>query len=115
MDRTETRPDRQRRDELQARLEAFAAKLETLPDQLEDLIAEHLGRAPAPAPLLDVAGVAEWLAVSERTVERIVASGKLRPLWIEGQRRFTPAAVEAYLKACVKQPGAGRSGRRRAR
>lgn len=84
---------------------------ERLQDLLPDLLAGHL-TPPAAPPLLGVSDVAARLNVSARTVERIVASGQLRPLWIEGQRRFTVAAVEAYLKACAKQPANGRPRRR---
>lgn len=73
-----------------------------LEERLQDLLAERLSQ-PGPPPLLDVSDVAERLKVSARTVERIVNSGQLRPIWIEGQRRFTLAAVEAYLKAAAKR------------
>lgn len=72
-----------------------------LEERLQDLLAERLTPA-GPPPLLDVSDVAERLKVSARTVERIVNAGHLRPLWIEGQRRFTSAAVEAYLRTCAK-------------
>ena len=60
-------------------------------------------------PLLDVSGVAEYLNVSTRTIERIVAEGRLVPLWVRGQRRFTQEGVQAFLRSC---PG-GRVNRRR--
>ena len=70
------------------------------------LLAEQVSRKP----LLSVKDLARTLGVSPRTVENIVAAGKLRPLWIEGQRRFHPDAVDAYLRACEKPP---RSRKRR--
>lgn len=51
-----------------------------------------------PPPLLDLAGVARRLNVSERTVERLIADGLLTPLWIAGSRRFSPESVESFLK-----------------
>ena len=39
-----------------------------------------------------------------------IAAGKIKPLWIQGQRRFHPDNVMAYLRTCEKQP---RSHKRR--
>ena len=58
----------------------------------------------ATTALLDVPGVAARIAVSERTVERIVAAGKLRPIWVQGVRRFHPATVDAYVREASKRP-----------
>jgi len=66
--------------------------------QNERLLQQH----GALKPLMTVKDVARTLAVSERTVETLIAAGKLRPLWIKGQRRFHPDAVEAYLRSCEK-------------
>ncbi|MEL7167905.1 MAG: helix-turn-helix domain-containing protein [Bacteroidota bacterium] len=85
-------PDRPDLAGLVDRLDALGAKLDALSLQLD---------RPADQ-LLTLRQVAERLQVSERTVERIVASGKLRPLWIERQRRFTTAAVDAYLRDVAK-------------
>ncbi|CAN0595678.1 unnamed protein product [Laminaria digitata] len=60
-------------------------------------------------PLLCVGDVARTLQVSMRTVETLIAGGKLRPLWIRGVRRFHPDTVSAYLRSCEKK----RSSRRR--
>lgn len=57
-----------------------------------------LATAKGQAPLLDVAGVARRLSVSERSVERLVAEGLLSPVWVGGARRFAPEAVESFLK-----------------
>jgi excisionase family DNA binding protein len=51
-----------------------------------------------PPPLLDVKGVAERLNVSERSVERLVASGQLVPLGVGGARRFSQEGVRAFLR-----------------
>ena len=51
-------------------------------------------------PLLDVSEVAGYLNVSTRTVERIVAEGRLVPLWVRGQRRFTHEGGQAFLRSC---------------
>ncbi len=53
--------------------------------------------------LLSVQDLARTLNVSPRTVENIIAAGKIKPLWVEGQRRFHPDAVDAYLRNC-EQP-----------
>lgn len=48
--------------------------------------------------LMSIDDVAEVLDVSRRTTEDIVATGELDPIWIRGQRRFHPDAVEAYVR-----------------
>ena len=98
-------------DVLTAKLEALKADLKNeLGDafrlQAQLLLDEYTGLKP----LLDVADVAKTLNVSPRTVEKIIGLGKLRPLWIKGQRRFHPDVVMAYLRTCEKQP---RSRKRR--
>ena len=79
---------------------------ETVRGLYELLLAEHA----AQKQLLSVADLAKTLNVSRRTVETIIAAGKIRPLWIQGQRRFHPDVVTAYLRTCEKQP---RSRKRR--
>ena len=66
----------------------------------ELLLAEHA----ATKQLLSVQDLAKTLHVSPRTAEKIIAAGKIRPLWIEGQRRFHPDTVMAYLRTCEKPP-----------
>ncbi|MEO1571664.1 MAG: helix-turn-helix domain-containing protein [Bacteroidota bacterium] len=87
-------------------LAVVSAKLDALSLQLDKPVDQ----------LLTVKQVADRLQVGERTVERIVSSGKLRPLWIEGQRRFTTAAVDAYLRDMAKssKQGARRKTKRAA-
>lgn len=75
--------------------------------QNRQLLEEHRSMKP----LLCVGDVARTLQVSMRTVETLIASGKLRPLWIRGVRRFHPDAISAYLRSCEKK----RSTRRRKR
>lgn len=84
-------------------------------DQLGELVAvvrsgieealQHVERGndePAgPAPLMDVKDVAEYLNVSERFVEGLVAAGDLTPIRIRSLRRFTQEAVDAYLRHCA--------------
>ncbi len=98
-------------DVLTAKLEALKADLKNeLGDafrlQAQLLLDEYTGLKP----LLDVADVAKTLNVSPRTVEKIIGLGKLRPLWIKGQRRFHPDVVMAYLQTCEKQPRRRRRG-----
>ena len=56
-----------------------------------------------PEPLLTLKQVAMRLGVSVRTVETLVAEGKLVPLRVRPKlRRFDPAAVEAYLRLTAR-------------
>ncbi len=73
---------------------------ETVRGLYELLLAEHA----AQKQLLSVTDLAKTLNVSRRTVDNIIAAGKIRPLWIQGQRRFHPDTVTAYLRTCEKQP-----------
>jgi len=55
--------------------------------------------------LLSIDEVADILGVSKRTVEDIVASERLKPIWVKGQRRFHPDTVDAYLRNQVQENG----------
>jgi excisionase family DNA binding protein len=55
--------------------------------------------------LLSIEEVADILGVSKRTVEDIVASGRLDPIWVKGQRRFHPDTVDAYLRSPAQKDG----------
>ena len=98
--------------------DVLAAKLETFKSELTQHIVEHiralndqlLQEHAALKPLMSVEDVARTLNVSARTVENLIGQGKLRPLWIKGQRRFHPDAVDAYVRACEQKP---RSRKRR--
>ena len=84
-------------------LDALAASLAPL---LRRAIREELAaagdRPPAgPPPLLDLAGAAARLNVSERTVESLVALGEIPVVRIgtgRGVRRFDADAVEAFIR-----------------
>ncbi len=98
-------------DVLAAKLEALRAELkdelgETFRIQARLLLDEYTGLKP----LMSVEDVARTLNVSARTVENLIGQGQLRPLWIKGQRRFHPDAVDVYLRTCEKKP---RSRKRR--
>lgn len=69
---------------------------------LRSILREELAAAGEPEPLLDVGGVARRLSVSVRTVEKIIASGDLAPIWVEGSRQFDREAVEAYIRRRVR-------------
>lgn len=58
--------------------------------------------APAPpaAPLRSVSDVATQLAVSERTVRRLIAAGDLVPLRIGRSVRVAEHELQAYLARC---------------
>lgn len=94
------------------------AKLEDLKDQLTAQVVDRVRAAneqllqqhAALKPLMSVADVATSLKVGSRTVEKLIAQGKIRPLWIKGQRRFHPDAISKYLRLCEKPP---RSRKRR--
>lgn len=79
---------------LKADLAEVRALLLALPETLAG------GPRPAP-PLLDLAGAARRLNVSERTVESLVAVGELAVIRIgtgRGVRRFDPDAVDALIR-----------------
>jgi excisionase family DNA binding protein len=50
------------------------------------------------APLLTKAEVADWLRISVRTLDRLVAQGAIAPLIIGGQIRFCPDEISRFLK-----------------
>ena len=88
---------------LAARLEAFRADLsEHILDRVRALNEELLREHTALKPLMSVQDVARTLNVSTRTTETLIASGKLHPLWIKGQRRFDPDTVAAYMRSCAR-------------
>lgn len=91
-------------DVLAARLEVLETRLFETAQALSDLI-------PKQPPLLTVKDLARTLNVSARTVESLIAAGKIRPLWVAGQRRFHPDAINAYLRSVDgKTPRKVRSG-----
>jgi excisionase family DNA binding protein len=49
-------------------------------------------------PLFTKASLAEYLQVSQRTVNRLVATGKLRAIRLAGHPRFRPEDVEQMLR-----------------
>lgn len=53
--------------------------------------------------LLTPEEVAKRLGVSVRTLNRRIEAKDLRPLWVGGQRRFSPQAVADYERACSKE------------
>jgi excisionase family DNA binding protein len=58
--------------------------------------------------LLTVAEVADRLRVSRRTVERLMAQGRLRPLKVGRRTLVTSRELDAFV---AHQEGAGRRGR----
>jgi excisionase family DNA binding protein len=53
-------------------------------------------------PLWDVDQVAQYLHVSRRTVETLIAAGELRPMRVGRQRRFDPKTIDAYLRSTIE-------------
>lgn len=48
-------------------------------------------------PMLTKRGVSHFLGISERTVDRLVASRRLRCFQVGGHRRFRLSDVEAFV------------------
>jgi excisionase family DNA binding protein len=63
-------------------------------------------------PLLELDEVARRLAVSARTVQRLVAAGELRPFYIGTAQRFDPREVGEYLEKSRSRPRRRRSSPR---
>jgi len=78
-------------------------------DELRDLV-EAIQQAP-PEKLLTLKRLAGYLDVSERQVETLIAEGHITPLWIGGVRRFSRAAIDAYLRNATEKPRRRRAGR----
>ncbi len=55
------------------------------------------------APLLTLDEAARLLAVSRRTVERLIDAGRIRPIRIGRAVRVTEREVEAYLAAASRR------------
>ena len=88
-------------DKLNARPPLSDAALDAIADRLAD----RLSTLPsAPPPLLNSAEVADWLNVSERTVDNLVALGELIPVRVTPSgrgRRFERRGVEAFIRRCA--------------
>lgn len=68
---------------------------EIIREENAKLLSEHRQMQP----LMSLTEVAEVLGVSKRTVEDIISSGNLEPIWVRGQRRFHPQSVAAYMRS----------------
>ena len=76
-------------------------------DALADRVAARVAALPAapPPPLLTSSEVADWLRVSQRTLDTLVAEGELIPIRVTPSgrgRRFERKAVEGYIRRCAK-------------
>ena len=47
--------------------------------------------------------VATYLKVSERTVQRLIKSGRLRAYTVGGQKRIAPVALKRYLDSSLME------------
>lgn len=65
---------------------------------VERRVAPLLAGPSRPEPLLSVNDVVEYLGVSRRTVETIIAEGDLVPIRVRTARRFTRDSVDSYLR-----------------
>ena len=74
-------------------------------DAIAERLADRLSALPsAPPPLLTSTEVADWLNVSERTVDNLVALGELIPVRVTPSgrgRRFERQGVEAFIRRCA--------------
>lgn len=80
---------------------------EAIAERVSPLVPNRAG-GPGPEPLLDVKAVARRLSVSVRTVDTLIAEGHLRPLYVRGQRRFTPESVGTYIRSAARGRGGNR-------
>ena len=88
------------RETLQAEMNLSDSEVEALDSLIQKHVADNSG---GPDPLWDINDVSDYLKVSKRTAETLVAEGKISPIWVKGQRRFGPDAVKAYLRRQVGQ------------
>jgi excisionase family DNA binding protein len=72
------------------------------PTSLAEVV-EQVQGAPV-ALLMDTSEAAEVLAVSQRQVERLVASGELPSVRVGGARRIRRADLEAYVAQLAPSP-----------
>jgi excisionase family DNA binding protein len=86
--------------ELEQRTRNLEGQVETLRQRLEE--AEG-----SPESRWTPEQVADYLNISERTLDRIIDRGHLNPLWVGKQRRFTPEAIEAYIREHCTSKGIG--------
>lgn len=69
-------------------------------DRLLDHL-DHLEDEEGPSkdrPLWDVDEVADYLDVSKRTVETLIANGELEPVRVRSLRRFKPSEIRDYCR-----------------
>ncbi len=96
-------------DLLRADLDAQFSDLAAVIEAQAELLFE---RHRATKPLLSVKDLAKTLGISQRKLETLIAAGELAPLWIGGQRRFHPDAIDAYLRQCERRGRKRRAKRR---
>lgn len=83
-------------DRYTAALEARLADLEARLAALETSSAP-----PDPSALLDYDGAATRLRIGVRTLRKLVTEGEIRPVRIRGRVLFSPAALDAFARACA--------------
>ncbi len=63
------------------------------------------GNGWPPRPLLDKRAVAQWLGVSTRKIDRLIAAEQFpRGLRVGDRQRWRPEAIERYLKTLEESP-----------
>jgi len=89
------------------RIEELEQITQDLNDQVQELQQRLRRKGEPPEGLWTPQQVADYLNVSKRTVERIIDRGRLNPLWIGEQRRFTPESVRGYVQEHCTSKGTG--------
>ena len=89
------------------RIEELEQRTRDLEDQVETLRQRLEEAEGSPESRWTPEQVADYLNISERTLDRIFDRGHLNPLWVRGQRRFDPEAVRAYVREHCTSKGTG--------
>lgn len=77
--------------------------------EIRSAVREAVQEALRRPQLLPIADVAEMLSISVRTVENLIAEGRIRPVRVRrGCRRFETGQIEAFIRECA----CGRGGKR---
>ena len=83
--------------------DALKQKLDRAIDRMiEEKIDVRMCQSPVP-PLWTVNDVADYLNVSKRTVEKLIADKEIRFIRIRNQRRFDRDAIVAYARSHVER------------
>lgn len=73
--------------------------MDTLHGMLAAVDARRLAPEPTEGAFLTVKDLADWLGISQQTIRAWCAQGRLPHYKIEGNIRFVPNEIEAWLQA----------------